>query len=933
MPGDPLHGRAAELEAIAGALDAVARGGRRLVVLRGEAGIGKTRLLAELRERAAAQRFVVLEGRATELERDVPFVPIVDALSARPPDREALAALGPERVELLAELLPGLAPTRRGGAAGERWRMHRAAGELLALVGAGRPLVLVIDDVHWADPATQELLEHLVRRPPAGSLLVALGARPGGAVERVLAAQRAGGSLGLVALDLMPLERAAAEPLLADVAGAGERDRFYAQSGGNPLLLRELARAGGADAVPHGIVAAVRAELDALAPAPRALVEAAAIAGDPFELAFAARIAALDGPTALAALDAVEDRELVRRTADPSRFAFRHPIVRSAVYEGLGSGSRIAGHSAAARALARLGGPLTLRARHLAHAAGGDDPEAAATLAAAAAEVRPRAPGVAADWLLAARRSDPGAVASGLLVATLVEAGRLEEALAAIDAARGHDCAGAATDGQGEHDDAVTGASIERLLGRHDAARRRLEAALDVAEPGSAIRARMLADLAVSAYQRGDYAAMRGLAARVDRARAGGVVSAVVATLLAVGDASAGNAGAAAGALSTALDALGDADPAELGALAEPAMAVSWGLLALDRLAAGLAMSRRTSAAARAAGLGIVAIPHDLAAVLALGLLGRLHEAESAADEAEQAARVSANAQLLQWALWLRAWVLLERGGLEEALAAAVESVQLADRLDDSASAVVARAVLGAVHGALGEHARARDLLGPYDVDNGWICRWAPTLVETHLALGDLDVAALHAERATALAAATGMAGARAAAGRARALVALAHGHAASAAEIASQAASEAAAAGAALEAARATLVAGRALLAADHGAGIAALRAAGDAATSCGAPRVADEARRELRRAGIRVGRGGARAIAGGEGLAALSARELQIAELVADGLTNREIGARLFLSGKTVETHLTRVFQKLGLRSRAQVAARIARGARPLP
>src|SRR5258708_39936106 len=95
MSGDALHGRDGELEAIAGALDAVARGGRRLLTVRGEAGIGKTRLLAELHERAAVQRFVVLEGRATELEHDVPLVPAVDALAGHPPGTDARRAPGP----------------------------------------------------------------------------------------------------------------------------------------------------------------------------------------------------------------------------------------------------------------------------------------------------------------------------------------------------------------------------------------------------------------------------------------------------------------------------------------------------------------------------------------------------------------------------------------------------------------------------------------------------------------------------------------------------------------------------------------------------------------------------------------------------------------------------------------------------------------------
>src|SRR5258706_13645412 len=116
MSGDRLHGREAELEQIAAAVDAVARGGRSAIVVRGEAGIGKTALLTSLRDQAVAQRFVVLEGRATELERDVPLLPLLDALEGQLPGPAALAALG-----------SGV----------ERWRAHRAIGELLAGIADG----------------------------------------------------------------------------------------------------------------------------------------------------------------------------------------------------------------------------------------------------------------------------------------------------------------------------------------------------------------------------------------------------------------------------------------------------------------------------------------------------------------------------------------------------------------------------------------------------------------------------------------------------------------------------------------------------------------------------------------------------------------------------------------------------------------------------
>jgi hypothetical protein len=164
------------------------------------------------------------------------------------------------------------------------------------------------------------------------------------------------------------------------------------------------------------------------------------------------------------------------------------------------------------------------------------------------------------------------------------------------------------------------------------------------------------------------------------------------------------------------------------------------------------------------------------------------------------------------------------------------------------------------------------------------------------------------------------MATARAASGRALALVALAEGDAQRAADHALAAADEAAAAGATLELARAQLLAGRATVTGDRDAGIALLTAAGTQGARCGAPRVADEVRLALRRAGVRVGQGGARAPGSQERARARDCRPRR------RGLTNREIGARLFLSEKTIETHLTRVFQKLRLRSRAQVAAEVA-------
>ena len=250
-----------------------------------------------------------------------------------------------------------------------------------------------------------------------------------------------------------------------------------------------------------------------------------------------------------------------------------------------------------------------------------------------------------------------------------------------------------------------------------------------------------------------------------------------------------------------------------------------------------------------------------------------------AADEAEQQpARVAGTDQAIQWALWMRSWILLERGDLYPALAAAEESVALAAQLDDSALVTIGNTVLGAVLVAHEEVDRGRELLALYDVEPGWICRWSPLLVEADLALGDLGSAEAHAARASALAAKIELAGPRAAAARAQSLVALARGNAPSAAELARSAVADAERVGASLDAARGRLLLARALAPTDREAAIRELTAAREQADVSAAQRVHDEAVRGLRRLGRRVGRGAPRA-EGDRGVASLSTRERQIA------------------------------------------------------
>ena len=306
-------------------------------------------------------------------------------------------------------------------------------------------------------------------------------------------------------------------------------------------------------------------------------------------------------------------------------------------------------------------------------------------------------------------------------------------------------------------------------------------------------------------------------------------------------------------------------------------------------------------------------------------MLGRVREAAEAADQAEQGARLTGSAQAVQWTLWMRAWTLLERGDLDAALVSAQESVALTEGLDESVLAMIARAVLGAVLVARGDHERGREMIARYDADP------RVDLPVDPLARRGRSGARRHA-RGRRSRGAGGRAGADAGARRRARRVGAGRRPGGAGTGRRGRGGRSGARRGGGRRFRRRD--AGRRARpdprrpragAGDRDAAVAALEDARARAEGCGADRVRDEAVRELRRLGRRVGRGGARAAEGG-GLAGLTGREREIADLVAAGLTNRQIGARIHLSEKTVETHLSRVFAKLGVRKRSEVAALVA-------
>jgi DNA-binding CsgD family transcriptional regulator len=941
-----LVGRTQEREAIAGALEAMRARPGAILAIEGEPGIGKSRLLAHLA--AQADGCTVLEARASEYEADLPYGLWTEAL-----DRH-LAGAGDRRVsrlgladpDALAVVVPAVSSGRHEQTTADRHRTHRALRDLLERLAASRALVVCLDDVHWADPASIDALAALVRRPPAAPVLLAVAAREGQLPAMLAAAL--GEALRddrVTALSLGPLTEAEAGDLVGPAASG-----IYGRSGGNPFYLEQLARAGAAPldaadtaidgSVPSAVATALAGEIAALTGDARRVLDAASVAGDPFELGLAAEIAALSEAPALHALDELLASGLVRPAGTPRRFAFRHPIVRHAVFAATPGGWRLGAHARAADALERRGAGPVQRAHHVEYAARPGDPQAIALLAAAADELRSPAPATAARFYCAAL----------MLLSDRPEDRErrtaMQSRLADAQAAAGDPLAARETLGDaleaaepGERLAlTVALANQEWWLGGHEEARRRLHVALaELPAQPSPDRIRLRLALALTALMACDLADAKAHASDAcDDARA-------------IGDPVFEVAALASGSLASVSDADG---PAAADRLAESAAALErltaaqlatrlpalWmhgrAQRSLGRFEAALVDLERGARIATETGRERVLLVLTVESVPTLIELGRLTDACAAGDEAVELARLSGNPRMLLWAQSALAAARLAAGDVAAALRHAEQAVSVGVQ-PDFHSAGQPGWCLGAALTAAGNAEQAvaamlQSFGGPAlaSVPPADRPAAAADLVEAHLACDDVaraEETLAHGEAAAARAA-TPLASA--VVGRARTEVLLARGRGEEAVAVA--AAAREAATGAPLAAARAMVTEGRALAAAgERRAAIERLVAAESALDRFGAVRRRDEAVRELRRLGHRVVR---TARDGGAGhLAPLTAREREIADLVAAGRTNREVGEQLVLSIRTIEAHLRNIYAKLGVRSRVELAREAQRAAQP--
>lgn len=921
-----LLSRHLELSEIARALDGLDAGRGGFLALVGEPGIGKSALLDALADQAAAREHRVLRGRATEFERLLPFGALVDALDpfleALEPGR--LERLGVTRADELAAVFPALDGAL--DAVPETYRLHRALRALLDAIAGARPLVLVLDDLQWSDDGTREALAALVRRPPSGRVLIAVAHRPDGALDGL------GHQLdrhGHPRLRLGPLGADDAQRLVADRVSGATLRAVLDQAGGNPFYLEQLARSPARGPLPSAIASSIRAEIEQLSPDAQALVRGAAVAGEPADLRLASLAAGLAERTALDAVDEAQRAELLRPVGGAAAFAFRHPIVRRAAYESAGSGWRINAHGRLRTALIELDADVTVVAQHVRHGATLGDEQGIAILSAAAERVVERAPADAAAWLEAALRLLPeqaGERAAGLQArrgTALLLAGELAAAREALLAA-GTDTA----------EKCWRLAEAERWLGHEQEAVRRLARARELAPDDPRVRVKVQIELVLVHEWNLRYEAARR-AAQAGAAEAAGSgdpvliaeVEGVIATTLVQTDPR-----AAVGPYAHAATVVAGYDDHDFPAHPMSLWDLGWAATHLERYDEAIAHFERGLRIARARRA------HGNVAMFLADRVeprfraGRLREALELAEEAVEAARVTPSLRYEWWAL-ARLGLLLGRSGEGlrateavregERAAAGLPESPLVDLWTAQAAAVAAYASGDRMAAA----ARLLAAAGPDLERMAPIDRSRPRLVllEAALERGDRAEAERWADDADAWALFSGLSTPSGWALIGRSFLAADRGRYADAARTAEAAVDAYERVGARLEAERARTLHGRWLAeAGEKAAALDALDRAERRLHRLGADQERAVAVRELRKLGRRAPRRDAAPVAGGR-LAGLSARESEVAALVAGGATNQAVADALFLSVKTVESHLRNIFAKAGVSSREALAAAV--------
>jgi DNA-binding CsgD family transcriptional regulator len=924
-----------ELATLTRCLDVAASGRAQGAFVEGEAGIGKSRLVAEALSEAQERGMTVFLGRAEELEHNRPFGALVDALGCEPgsaePGRAALAEM--------------LTIDTRGASAdpGLQFRALDAFMNLLEAEALERPLVLALEDLHWGDQSTLLAVRSVGRR--LGLVPIALFGtfRPAPRspeLERVV--QGFSDEDGHHIL-LGPLDDDAVACIVRDALGSEPAAGLLAQArraAGNPLFVTELVsaleqegaveRAGDqADVrdarIPPTLRPTILRRIGFLPAEALEALRIAAILGTTFSVS---DLAAVMGRSAVDLVGALEEsRRAGLLREEGNRLRFRHDLIREAIYEDLPADVRAALHADAGRALAAAGADPLQVAQQFALGATKGDSEAIDWLLRGAREVTARAPAAGAELLQRAREllapEDPryGEVRAELVAAMVLSGQAQEAALLAGEILAG------------EHDPALEG-PIRLTLVQALWTQGRWQEAVDEAQAGvrhpdvdDVRRARMLAESCLARLWCSDPDGARAdgeEAVRIAQTTGDDVAASLAYSHLAAlsglrGDfhesvelAEQGLDSAKSdealrrhphlglGIVLLDIDGLEDAERAlQTGMELGERLGTAWHLpayhtvLAMRRLWAGDWDDAIAEAeAGLALGEELGSHPMELAAQSLLATIAIRRDELSAAGEAVAKAAAILETQGPQWSMWMmaRAAALLEEA-------------------------------------SNGPDAGLRALAGAWDEFDAAGVRHSqlfigPELARLALAVGD-------SERASAVVDALEEIAARARAVHADAAAAHARGLVERDAPQLEVAAGKFKESGRPHESALAAEAAATELGGSGEGErALALLEEAIGTYENLGARRDLARALASVRSLGLTRGRRGARKRPE-TGWESLTPSEIEVARLAAEGLTNPQIGERLFISRRTVQTHLSHIFTKLGLSSRVELAAAATRRA----
>jgi DNA-binding CsgD family transcriptional regulator len=934
---DLLLERERELGAVSDALRDAGRGRGRAIFVEAPAGLGKTSLLRAASEEAAETGFTCLRARAGELERDFAYGCVRQLLEP------AVARLAdPERLfeGAAAHAKPLFAsgrPTTASPPADSSFAILHGLYWLLGNLSDRGPVVLVMDDLHWSDPESLQFLNYLIPRLEGVALALLASARTGEAMTADLV--RLAANPETTVLRLPPLSTAATATLCEQRLGGTVAEGFAAAcheaTGGNPFFLEALLRegreqrlSGSADDAtrvaslgPAAVAQAVLLRLSGAPAAATALVRAVAVLGDGARVAEAAGLAELSEEEASRTADLLSALAILKPA---ERLEFAHPIVREAVYADMGPHERARAHARAVRILAAGGAAEERIAAQIAESQPVGDAWRVELLRRVAAEALVRgAPGAAVVMLRRALSEPPPSAAR---VEVLAELGTAEYRLGVPEAVEHLSAAVALT-----RDPRLLARSVHWLAnaltmaGDSDRAVEAIEAAIEVVEPEDRELALELeAELAAHAQEAG--LERRAPAARRLERHAGleGATPgerAVLASLAFERARGSHSASEAAGHLERALAG---------GRLWGREVDVSGtfylllvGLLATDALDLADACLKEALADARAVG----SIPPLAFLIEFRGWVslrrGAVADAETDARTALELLTARGIELGSAFALALLIEALIEEGELVEAERALRgsgigEDIPPGLAINDL---LEARGLLRIAQGRsrdgladLQEFGRRDELWGGASpLASRWRSRAALALAATGDEEGARRLADLDLERARRWGAPSGVGVAlRAAALAGGGTVAL---------ERLQEAADVLEGAPARLEFARALTDLGAALRRANRRADARrALQDGLDLAAGCGAHALAGRAGEELAAAGGRS----SQIVSGG--VEWLTASERRVAALAAEGRSNPEIAQALFVTRKTVETHLGRVYRKLDIAGRGELPKALA-------